>query len=188
MNIIDLTYYDQQTILYAKGWFKKTDLTEDLKKIVMKEYALSYKNVQPYSISHFVVDLFQKLGLNNEEFLLSLFDKVDSRIDYKDLIIKMIDKISQIPVLNLDGSKRFDLAQPDFTLFPEAKEIMYRLEADTQGYPLEEIYWEHQFNEALQKYNEWNSDDEIFNVILFKTINNIKIEFYKDGNWIEWNK
>ncbi|RKJ30106.1 hypothetical protein D7X33_41850, partial [Butyricicoccus sp. 1XD8-22] len=59
---MNLTNEEKQLILYAKGHYTKSSyLIDDLKVIVGKAYALSFKHVEMYSIYNFVIRIYDKL-------------------------------------------------------------------------------------------------------------------------------
>jgi hypothetical protein len=113
-----LTYCDQQAILYCKLHFKTTNTIEDLKVFVGKQYALGHDQIDMHSIYHFVVKLYFKLiakgliNVNYEDFVLELF-KHRKNIDHLGLIHTLKALIQDVNVSGLN------LGEPDYSLLPK---------------------------------------------------------------------
>lgn len=113
----ELSYIEQQAMLYFKLHFKIEDLMEDLKVFVGREYALDVNQVEHYSIYHFVVKLYFKLVKLNiikvsyEDFVLDLF-KYERSIDYIGMIKKLRGLIQNAETNGM-------LGEPDFSLLPK---------------------------------------------------------------------
>jgi len=117
----DLTFIEQQAVLYFKLHFKITDMMEDLKVFVGREYALDIEHVEHYSIYNFVVKLYSKLiklniiKLSYEEFILELF-KYERSIDY-------IGMIKKLRALIQNAATQGTIGEPDFSLLPKKEEF-----------------------------------------------------------------
>jgi hypothetical protein len=116
-----LTEEEKQAILYSKRWFRITNQIDDLKKIVSRAYALDEEDVLPYSIYHFVVELFLKLQKlqkirNMEAFLLDLFKTREDSYNWESMIDKMIKEISNAYCMGLE------IGEPDYSLLEKYKE------------------------------------------------------------------
>jgi predicted aldo/keto reductase-like oxidoreductase len=59
--MMNLHKIEKQLILYTKGHFKRIKYEQDLKYFAAELYALSPEQVEWYSISHMVTDVYQKL-------------------------------------------------------------------------------------------------------------------------------
>jgi len=115
--------YDSDIILYAKGWYKKTDTLEDLKIIYGKRNGVAPEYLQMTGILGMVLDLAYTLGcFSTKHEFTKFFDECFQdypRLGYKDNITmtRMLDvllnHIGLLEVRNKKGEVVIILDKPD---------------------------------------------------------------------------
>jgi hypothetical protein len=119
---------EKQLILYTKCHFKRVDYKNDLKYFAAELYGLSPEQVELCSISHMVVDLYQKLAdnglitFNLKNFLSDTFRRAfreenKREINWNILNREMLAEIQGMQVQDtiLEGQ----LGKADLSLLPE---------------------------------------------------------------------
>lgn len=125
---IKLDHEDSQVIYYAKGWFKKTDLMDDLKKLTAHGYLLSHEHVDDRTIMNYLMGIAIKTGIFSRrpdllpvmlnaimfpDFTYSLIHhKVDER--------KPVEKMAEWLMSEFYGltAENFEFTFPDFAFLP----------------------------------------------------------------------
>lgn len=121
---------DSQVILYAKNWFKKTDIIEDLRKIYAKRNLMALKHISDEDIYRLLSFLVFDLCIKGKgscpftDLMAEIFRFQDGRFGYSQVtrqknVIKKI--LSMLRLLNIkdDGKVLIELDKPDYTILPK---------------------------------------------------------------------
>lgn len=121
---------DSHIILYAKGWYKKTDVIKDLQIIYGKRNNISLEfPIPPIEILSMLSDLIVSLDLLHggekfPTFLLKCFSPLNPLLPYKNtttikkVIEVILSELKFIRVIDNSGEKIIDLDQPDSSILP----------------------------------------------------------------------
>nr|WP_145401539.1 hypothetical protein [Paenibacillus xylanexedens] len=105
-----LTESEKQLVLYSKGHFVKTNLIDDIKKIVAEGFEIPLESTHFYHSYNFVADTFLKLHKANyidasmHDFFCGLF-KWKQILKPEDMIQDMLSNISTIRAAGLNLGK-----------------------------------------------------------------------------------
>ncbi|MEB9467871.1 hypothetical protein P4J10_14445 [Bacillus cereus] len=121
---MEFDYWEKQLILYTKGHFKRINYEKDIKHFAANLYGLKLKQVSTDNVLHMVLDIYEKLCLNDyikfnfKNFISDLFkksyftDKGD-KVDLSDILNQVLSQIQNIPVVR----SGLDLGEVDKELF-----------------------------------------------------------------------
>jgi len=125
---------DSQVILYAKGWFKKTDVIEDLRKIYAKRNGMYLEHVSDNDVYSLLTSLVFNLCIKSKEddypFTCLMEDIFRSRNSFgtsyvtnkKYAIESMLSMIRMTEVVN-EGNILIELDEPDYTILPKKEDL-----------------------------------------------------------------
>ncbi|WP_340032541.1 hypothetical protein NSQ20_11795 [Paenibacillus sp. FSL K6-1122] len=105
-----LTDSEKQLVLYSKGHFLKTNLTDDIKRIIAEGFEIPLESTQFYHVYSFVTTIFVKLHekkyIDNSinDFLCGLF-KWNDTLRPEDMIQNMMSSISSVKAVGLNLGK-----------------------------------------------------------------------------------
>lgn len=127
-----------QVILYAKGWFKKTDVLEDLKPLVAEAYLLPVEDMNASSIRDAMLHIATEFELINPDNFNRFMDDISPEnfyrytvnwsishmcsphpdYDYNTAVIRtVLSRLAQLKCMN--GNERLILfKRPNFELLP----------------------------------------------------------------------
>ena len=121
-------------ILYAKGWYKRTDLLEDLKRIVAERCALDFKHVSTNDVWQVVSGAFLEHARKHdiESFLGKLFEKgiyddklgeplqfgSDDNCPIRRALGLALSVLNRLRVLDEEGNAILVLGEPDPKVLP----------------------------------------------------------------------
>ena len=66
--------------------------------------------------------------------------------------------------------------------------ITWVLEADINASGLGVEYDEDDIDKAIGHYNQWQEDNDVFNVVMYKSVNGTNVSAYKDGMFKTWDE
>ena len=126
---------DSQVILYAKNWFKKTDVMEDLRKIYAKRNGMRFEHINNDDIYEMLTKLFYDICLKeNSEYsfnhlMKEIFRFVNKGCSYsettnmKHVIKYYLVMISNAQVREIKKGKTLkiliELDEPDYSILPK---------------------------------------------------------------------
>ena len=123
---------DSQVILYAKGWFKKTDTIEDLRKIYAKRNLMALEHIYQEDIysmlTHLVFELCIKDNSNKFNHLMSeIFRSEIKWHEFSNVTrVKNVIRVylEMLRLLRIkDGDKTLiKLDEPDYSILPRMVE------------------------------------------------------------------
>jgi hypothetical protein len=111
-----------QIILYAKGWFKKTNMLDDLKIILSKHFGCEPEVYNLNDIYQMVIETVESTEqFNFKRFLAEGMWSYtwEDKIDKKWIIERLMGQASIIPVRNDKKEFILNLGEPDYTWLPK---------------------------------------------------------------------
>lgn len=125
---LELYEIEKQLILYTKCHFKRIDYKNDLKNFAAELYGLSPEQVELYSISNMVTDLYQKLANNGlitfnlKKFLSDTFRRAFREENKREIDWNIINRemLVEIQGMRIQGTILEDgLGKADLSLLPD---------------------------------------------------------------------
>jgi hypothetical protein len=102
---------ERHLFLYAKGWYKRNEQLDDLKKIVAHITVIPFESVKEYDLANWLTECVKMIIINNPRKLDLLLDKWWIN---RGFINSMLDIMS---VASRDEIG-FDLGKPDKNILP----------------------------------------------------------------------
>ncbi|WP_437261216.1 hypothetical protein [Bacillus thuringiensis] len=107
---MEFDYWEKQLILYTKGHFKCINYEKDIKHFAANLYGLKLEQVSTDNVLHMVLDIYEKLCLNDyikfnfKNFISDLFKKSyftdkGGKVDLSDILNQVLSQIQNIPVV-----------------------------------------------------------------------------------------
>lgn len=139
MKKIELSYYENQLILYSKGHFEREETYQDLKKMTSEAYGLPLDFTEQRNVYHFILNTYFKLlevgymKTSIKDFLFSLYKYQSDTISCVEMMKKMLSEMGLIEVQDID------LGIADPTILPKRKKPVFeirivRLEEDDDSF------------------------------------------------------
>lgn len=116
---------ERHILLYAKGWYKRTNLLKDLTKIVEHITGLIYVGKIPrsaiwYWVTKVFIDLVPECQ-RNDFWQRELFQWNELTITREIVIKKILGELSTVPCLDDNENVILDIGKPDYTILPKKK-------------------------------------------------------------------
>ena len=117
---------DRHIFLYAKGWYKKVDVLEDLRILVGARCAIETKHISNSDILTVVGGLYYDyISKHNFELLFrDMFNDIyhfqaSDKTDIRKVLRLMLRELCMTTVKNGKGGIILRLGKPDYTLLPK---------------------------------------------------------------------